>query len=103
MLAEAEKDSVKVLSISEALRQILSRANIETTFRPCSTLGQQLVKLKNPIIPKMKANMVYSIPCKGCSAVYVGQTGQQLSTRLQEHRRAVKVGYFNTSVVAEHA
>ena len=47
--------------------------------------------------------MVYSIPCKGCSAVYVGQTGQQLSTRLQEHRRAVKVGYFNTSVVAEHA
>ena len=82
MLAEAEKDSVRVTlpyvkGISETLmRWILSRANIETTFRPCSTVGQQLVKLKDSISPKRKskANVVYSIPCKGCSAVFIRQT-----------------------------
>ena len=98
-LAEAEKDSVRVTlpyvkGIPEALRWILARANIETTFHPCSTPGQQLVKLKDPTSPKRKANVVYSIPCKGFSAVYVGQTGRQLSTQL----RAVKVSGFNTSV-----
>ena len=79
MLAEEEKDSVRVTlpyvkGISETLmRWILARANIETTFRP---LGQQLVKLKDPISPKRnsKANVVYSIPCKDCSAVFIGQT-----------------------------
>ena len=48
-------------------------------------------------------NVVYSVPCKSCSAVYVGQTSRQLSTRLKEHKRAVRSADFNASVLAEHA
>ena len=35
--------------------------------------------------------------------MYVGQTSRQLSTRLQEHKRAVRTANFNASVLAEHA
>ena len=89
--------------VSEALRRILGRANIRTTFRPCSTLKQHLVKPKVPVSPEKKSNVVYSVPCKSYFAVYVGQTSQQLSTRLKEHKHAVKIADFNASVLAEHA
>ena len=68
-----------------------------------STLRQHMMKLKDPIRPQKKANVVYSVPLQCCPAVYVGQTGQQLSTRLQEHKHAVKTADFNASVLAEHA
>ena len=85
------------------MRRILARANIRTTFRPCFTLKQHLVKPKDPVSPEKKSIVVYSVPCKSCSAMYVGQTSRQLSTRLKEHKRAVRSTDFNASVLAEHA
>ena len=46
--------------------------------------------------------MVYRIPCATCPAVYIGQTGRLLSTRLDEHKAAVKHANCDTSAVAEH-
>ena len=106
--AEDKDDTITVVlpyvkGVSEAMRRILARANIRTTFRPCYTLKQHLVKPKDPVSPEKKSNVVYSVPCKSCSAVYVGQTSRQLSTRLKEHKRAVRSPDFNASVLAEHA
>ena len=61
------------------------------------------MKLKDPINPTEKSNVVYSVPSSGCPDVYVRQTGRQLSKRLQEHKRVVKMADFNASVLAEHA
>ena len=47
--------------------------------------------------------MVYSIQCQGCRFIYVGETGCHLSTRLDQHRDAVKKGNTEKSAVAEHA
>ena len=85
------------------MRWILPCANIRTTFRPRFTLKQHLVKPKYPISPEKKSNVVYSVPYKSCSAMYVGQTSRQLSIRLKEHKRAVRTADFNVSVLAEHA
>ena len=85
------------------MRRILARANIRTTFRPCFTLKQHLVKPKDPVSPEKKSIVVYSVPCKSCSAMYVGQTSRQLSKRLKEHKHAVRSADFNASILAEHA
>ena len=36
--------------------------------------------------------IVYSIKCTDCQAIYIGETGRNLSTRLIEHKRATKNG-----------
>ena len=61
------------------------------------------MKPKDPVSPEKKSNFVYSVPCKSCFAVYVGQTSRQLSTRLKEHKRAVRTADFNASVLGQHA
>jgi len=88
---------------SETLRRILARANIEVVFRPHSTLRQQLVHPKDPVCHFQRPNVVYSVPCQDCEATYVGQTGRQLATRMDEHRRAVTSCDTATSAIAEHA
>ena len=45
---------------------------------------------------------MYSIPCDGCSKVYIGQTGRSLKHRLAEHHRALKNGDVAASALAEH-
>ena len=57
--AEDKDDTITVVlpyvkGVSEAMRRILARANIRTTFRPCSTLKQHLVKPKDPVSPEKK-------------------------------------------------
>ena len=47
-------------------------------------------------------NVVYCIPCKTCSKVYVGQTSRLLATHLSEHKAAVKQAKIDVSAVAEH-
>ena len=91
--AEDKYDTITVVmpyvkGVFEDMRRILARANIRTTFQPCYTLKQHLVKPKDPVSPEKKSNVLYSVPCKSCSAVYVGQTSRQLSTRLKEHKRS---------------
>ena len=45
---------------------------------------------------------VYKVSCVDCNFVYYGQTDRALETRLNEHKRAVRVGDSN-SKIAQHA
>ena len=47
--------------------------------------------------------MVYKIPCRSCTKVYIGQTGRTLEHHLKEHRRALVSGDVNLSAVGQHA
>lgn len=49
-----------------------------------------------------ECGVVYKIDCKNCKSSYVGQTGRQLRTRINEHKRSVK-NNDATSALAEHA
>ena len=44
--------------------------------------------------------MVYQITCNACSVSYVGETGNQLRTRLNNHRSDIK--HYNDTQVARH-
>ena len=37
-----------------------------------------------------KRGAIYKIPCKGCSVVYIGETGRCFNTCLSEYKRDVK-------------
>ena len=91
-----------IKGLSEAIKRVLSPLSIRVLFQPHSTLRQKLVHVKDPTPVLQMANVVYSIPCTTCSAVYIGQTGRLLKTRLDEHRTAVKHAKCDTSAVAEH-
>jgi len=41
------------------------------------------------------------IKCSTCQAPYIGETGRNLTTRLNEHKRATKKGDLN-NIIAEH-
>ena len=46
-------------------------------------LALNLLKLEE------QGELVYHIPCKNCSAEYIGETGRLLKTRVEEHRKDV--------------
>ena len=48
------------------------------------------------------SNIVYSIPCKSWSGVYIGQTGLSLNTWIDEHKTAVKHAKYEVSAGVEH-
>ena len=45
---------------------------------------------------------IYDIPCMDCSDDYIGESGRLLGTRINEHKRAVRLGSSNASAVAQH-
>ncbi len=54
------------------------------------SLRGTLVNVKDPLPTPKQRNLVYHIPCSDCPNAYVGQTGRQLSTRVEEHKGAVR-------------
>ena len=69
--------------------RILKSHGIATTNRPLRTIRNIVVHPKDKVPDKDKTGLVYNIPCKNCSQVYVGETGRKLETRLQEHQKEV--------------
>ena len=91
-----------IAGLSEAVRRILAPLEIKVVFCPQSTLCSLLVHPKDPVPMDQRKGVVYSVPCDGCSKVYIGQTGRSLKHRLAEHRRALKNGDVAVSALAEH-
>ena len=48
--------------------------------------------MKDHIPRDKRSGVVYSVPCKDCSFTYVGETGIHLSSRIKQHKDAVRKG-----------
>jgi hypothetical protein len=51
-------------------------------------LGKILVNNKDKI-SKLDRSGVYKINCKDCPAVYIGQSGRNIKTRIKEHKKSI--------------
>ena len=92
-----------VSSASEDIRRVGGRYNLRVVFRSGRTLHSMLTRVKDTLPLGKHFNVVYQIPCGGCSKVYIGETIRRLETRLKEHHEALRRGMTEKSAVAEHA
>lgn len=60
--------------------------NMNIGYRPTKTIRNTQRSKKDPIPKMCKSGVVYSLKCKGCSKVYIGQTGQKLQNRITQHK-----------------
>ena len=79
-----------VHGLSEQLKGALNKHNLKATFYTQTTLRSLLSKPKDHIPKEDRNNAVYQLNCKGCEAVYVGETKRTLNIRAEEHITAIK-------------
>ena len=88
---------------SERIAQILRRFNVKVFHKPFFKLSNCFKLPKDPIVSEHVCGVVYKIPCKDCSRIYVGQTANSMKTRLGQHRAALRLLQPSKSAVAEHS
>ena len=83
---------------NERLQRILGNYNIYLGNKSSNTIKNVLVKPKDKVKEIDKCNVVYKVDCTECNVVYIGETGRNLSTRMVEHERDVRIGKENSQV-----
>ena len=72
-------------------------------MKPHLTIRKLLPSLKEPLDNSEKSCLVYQVPCRDCSFVYIGQTKRDLNSRLDEHKRVIKNQRTDLSALSEHS
>ena len=75
---------------SETSQRTFRRYGVATSVKPYKTWRQLLVHPKDKRSAQDLARVVYSIPCKDCPKVYIGETGKRYGVREKEHMKDVK-------------
>ena len=91
-----------IAGTSEIIKRTLAPHNIKCTFYSTETLRRQLSKPKDTIPLDKRNNVVYKIPCKDCSATYIGESKRSFGVRYKEHNRAVRNGDTDKNEIADH-
>ena len=95
--------SNQLLDIQKAIKvanKDTHEQSVELTFNYNNTIRSRLVKNRSR---EEKDDIgVYCLPCLECPASYLGETGRGLSTRIEEHKSACRLGK-NYSAVAHHS
>ena len=88
---------------SERLSRVLRKYDVDVCFKPFNKLHSIFGRQKDPVEPDQLLGVVYEVPCSNCDRTYIGQTGNSLRTRLQQHRAACRLLQREKSALAEHA
>ena len=86
----------------ETIARILRPYNIRVAHKPIFTLRRLLTNVKGKDKPEDRPGAVYKIHCSDCQATYIGETGRNLTTRLNEQKRATKKGDLNNNIAEHH-
>ena len=65
-------------------------------------LRRLLTNVKGKVKPEDRLGAVKKIECSDCQATYIGETGKNLTTRLNKHKRASKKGDLNNNIFKHH-
>ena len=87
---------------SKTIARILRPYNIRVAHKPMFTLRRLLTNVKDKDEPEGRSEAVHKIKCSDCQATFIGETGRNLNTRLNEHKRATKKGDLNNNIAEHH-
>ena len=76
------------------LPKVLKNFNITLVFKNSNTLSSLLIKNA----PLKSTGCLYAIPCKDCDKIYLGQTGKELSVRLNQHKYSVRTAQPSSAI-----
>ncbi len=85
---------------TEKIRRLLSEIDIKVVYGNPSTIFKNIPTPKVPMPLQHSSGLVYAIPCS-CKKLYIGQTGREFDTRLQEHKAQFR-NKSNTSAFNKH-
>jgi hypothetical protein len=88
--------------IKKFCKKMLPNLRVEFAFK-------KHISLKSIFLPKLKGidenkknkNLVYSIPCKDCERIYIGETSRMKETRMKEHKAKIRT-LASDSKLVEH-
>ena len=82
------------------ITNLFRKTDLKIALRTNNTI-QSLLMHKQQTPDKYTQSGVYKLSCPDCNKAYVGQTGRNFITRLNEHKNAFKLNY-RTSNFATH-
>ena len=74
----------------EALLKILRNVRILVCSKLHLTLKDILPKANDLVERSSRPGVVYQIPCRDCTGIYIGETGRVYKTKLAEHKRDLR-------------
>ena len=91
-----------VKGTTEPIKAVLINYNIKVALKPHQTIGSLFPKRKDPVPKDQARGVIYSIPCKDCHKLYIGEPKRKFRTRLREHQKAVEQKHPKKAALAEH-
>ena len=76
--------------ISEIASRLLKQHGIEVAHKPTQKLRTMFTKHKDTTNFLDRSNAIYMFPCNNCDYAYIGETSKKISTRLTEHKNAIR-------------
>ncbi|XP_068708190.1 uncharacterized protein [Montipora foliosa] len=92
-----------VKGTTEPIKRVLNSYTTKVALKPHQTIGNIFPKPKDPVPKDQTRGVIYSIPCKDCDKLYIGDTKQNFNTRLREHQKAVEQEHSKKSALAEQS
>ena len=63
------------------------KVNVKVCTKPIKTIKNILPTTKDFIDFNQRTGVIYQIPCKNCSGIYIKETSRSFKTRCSEHKR----------------
>ena len=79
-----------IAGFSERSQKGLKLLKVGLAYKTGTPLFARVCKLKPPKGIDDQKDVVYHIPCKSCSACYIGETGQKFASRRYQHEYDIK-------------
>jgi len=90
-----------IQGVTDKIAKILSKKEINTTFKSHETIKQNMRSIKEKPNPQ-KGKGIYKIECS-CGECYIGETSRSFQIRIKEHGVDIKNEHIRTSALAEHS
>ena len=92
-----------VPEIAPQLKRILTKAGVNTTFKPAPKLKDILCGKDKTHAPLVKKKGIYKYTCTCTNKpVYIGQTARAFNTRWDEHGKAINRQQWQHSGISQH-